>query len=111
VVEFSLQYAFFDAVGSELKQVSFTAAVVNSLFNSFCCFRKEIRSATSSMTSVPKPLKFLRPHYGTLKSYFETMPESEVKVCVKLLITQLCRDLDWFDMVLIPPYCFAEIHG
>jgi hypothetical protein len=39
------------------------------------------------------------------------MPESEVKVCVKLLITQLCRDLDWFDMVLIPPYCFAEIHG
>ncbi|BAF07793.1 26S proteasome non-ATPase regulatory subunit 2 homolog A [Oryza sativa Japonica Group] len=38
--------------------------------------RQEIRSATSSMTSVPKPLKFLRPHYGTLKSYFETMPES-----------------------------------
>lgn len=29
--------------------------------------RKEIRASTSSMTSVPKPLKFLRPHYGTLK--------------------------------------------
>jgi len=43
------------------------------------CFRQEIRSATSSMTSVPKPLKFLRPHFGTLKSYFETMPESELK--------------------------------
>ncbi|KAM3295567.1 hypothetical protein ACQJBY_038065 [Aegilops geniculata] len=41
--------------------------------------RQEIRSATSSMTSVPKPLKFLRPHYGTLKSYYETMPESELK--------------------------------
>lgn len=27
----------------------------------------EIRSATTSMTSVPKPLKFLRPHYGQLK--------------------------------------------
>jgi len=27
----------------------------------------EVRSATSSMTSVPKPLKFLRPHYDTLK--------------------------------------------
>ena len=27
----------------------------------------EIRTATSSMTSVPKPLKFLRPHYETLK--------------------------------------------
>ncbi|KAI4970816.1 hypothetical protein ZWY2020_001730 [Hordeum vulgare] len=32
--------------------------------------RKEIRAATSSMTSVPKPLKFLRAHYGTLKAYF-----------------------------------------
>ena len=29
---------------------------------------KEVRTSTSSMTSVPKPLKFLRPHYGTLKA-------------------------------------------
>ena len=28
---------------------------------------EELRNATSSMTSVPKPLKFLRPHYGVLK--------------------------------------------
>ncbi|XP_073010327.1 26S proteasome non-ATPase regulatory subunit 2 homolog A-like [Typha latifolia] len=41
--------------------------------------RQEIRTATSSMTSVPKPLKFLRPHYGTLKAYFEIMPESDLK--------------------------------
>ncbi|XP_020090307.1 26S proteasome non-ATPase regulatory subunit 2 homolog A-like [Ananas comosus] len=41
--------------------------------------RQEIRTATSSMTSVPKPLKFLRPHYGTLKEYFEKMPESDLK--------------------------------
>lgn len=41
--------------------------------------RQEIRSATSSMTSVPKPLKFLRPHYGTLKAYYETMGDSELK--------------------------------
>ncbi|GLC40481.1 hypothetical protein PLESTB_000708900 [Pleodorina starrii] len=34
----------------------------------------EIRSATASMTSVPKPLKFLRPHYDALKSRFESMP-------------------------------------
>lgn len=32
------------------------------------------------MTSVPKPLKFLRPHYGTLKAYYETMAESDLKV-------------------------------
>ena len=34
----------------------------------------EIKSATSSMTSVPKPLKFLRPHYDTLKSVYESWP-------------------------------------
>ena len=33
--------------------------------------RKEIRSATSSMTSVPLPLKFLRPHYDNLVAFFE----------------------------------------
>jgi 26S proteasome regulatory subunit N1 len=27
----------------------------------------EIKNATASMTSVPKPLKFLRPHYDHLK--------------------------------------------
>ncbi|TYZ63282.1 hypothetical protein PybrP1_009071 [[Pythium] brassicae (nom. inval.)] len=33
--------------------------------------RNEIRTATSSMTSVPKPLKFLRPSYAALKKAFE----------------------------------------
>ncbi|KAL4435475.1 hypothetical protein ABPG77_006237 [Micractinium sp. CCAP 211/92] len=33
----------------------------------------EIRTATSSMTSVPKPLKFLRPHYETLRAALEGM--------------------------------------
>lgn len=32
------------------------------------------RTATSSMTSVPKPLKFLRPHYDTLKAQLEGLP-------------------------------------
>ncbi|KAE8703079.1 26S proteasome non-ATPase regulatory subunit 2 [Hibiscus syriacus] len=41
--------------------------------------RHEIRTSTSSMTSVPKPLKFLRPHYGTLKSFYVTMPDSNLK--------------------------------
>lgn len=41
--------------------------------------RQEIRTSTSSMTSVPKPLKFLRPHYGTLKSFYDTMPVSDLK--------------------------------
>ena len=42
--------------------------------------RTMIRASTSSMTSVPKPLKFLRPHYGTLKEVYDTMPEGDTKV-------------------------------
>ncbi|VFQ88011.1 unnamed protein product [Cuscuta campestris] len=41
--------------------------------------RQEIRTATSSMTSVPKPLKFLRPHYEKLKLHYEEMPVSDIK--------------------------------
>ncbi|CAM8888009.1 unnamed protein product [Rhodiola kirilowii] len=41
--------------------------------------RQEIRTSTSSMTSVPKPLKFLRPHYATLKAFYETMADSNEK--------------------------------
>ncbi|CAA0808637.1 26S proteasome non-ATPase regulatory subunit 2 homolog A [Striga hermonthica] len=41
--------------------------------------RQEIRTATSSMTSVPKPLKFLRPHYGTLLARYEKMADSDLK--------------------------------
>ncbi|XXG42952.1 hypothetical protein AAC387_Pa01g3101 [Persea americana] len=41
--------------------------------------RKEICTLTSSMTTVPKPLKFLHPHYGTLKSCHEVMADSELK--------------------------------
>eukprot|EP00501_MAST-03F_sp_TOSAG23-6_P000211 GSMAST32.ASY1.ANO1.214.1 assembled CDS len=33
--------------------------------------RDTIKSATSAMTSVPKPLKFLAPHYRNLVSYFD----------------------------------------
>jgi len=33
----------------------------------------ELRSATSSMTSVPKPLKFLRPKFEVLKTYYASI--------------------------------------
>lgn len=35
----------------------------------------ELRSATSSMTSVPKPLKFLRGHWDELKGYYGGLGE------------------------------------
>nr|XP_012420068.1 PREDICTED: 26S proteasome non-ATPase regulatory subunit 2 isoform X3 [Odobenus rosmarus divergens] len=41
--------------------------------------RRQIRSSTTSMTSVPKPLKFLRPHYGKLKEIYENMAPGENK--------------------------------
>uniref|UniRef100_A0A6Q2ZMH7 26S proteasome non-ATPase regulatory subunit 2 n=1 Tax=Esox lucius TaxID=8010 RepID=A0A6Q2ZMH7_ESOLU len=41
--------------------------------------RRQIRSSTTSMTSVPKPLKFLRPHYGRLKEIYEGMAPGENK--------------------------------
>ncbi|GAA0187070.1 hypothetical protein LIER_34358 [Lithospermum erythrorhizon] len=40
---------------------------------------QQIRTLTSSMTTVPKPIKFLRPHYGTLKTYYEKMTDADLK--------------------------------
>ncbi|KAI0293986.1 26S proteasome regulatory complex non-ATPase subcomplex Rpn1 subunit [Russula brevipes] len=41
--------------------------------------RTLIRTSTSSMTSVPKPLKFLRPHYPELQDLYELWSPSEGK--------------------------------
>lgn len=38
--------------------------------------RTLIRTSTSSMTSVPKPLKFLRPHFSQLKEIYAQWPDS-----------------------------------
>ena len=42
--------------------------------------RTHIRTATSSMTSVPKPLKFLRPHYDKFKAAFAGYTDDKNKV-------------------------------
>ena len=39
----------------------------------------EIRSATTSMTSVPKPLKFLRAHYQTLVNVHDRTADADVR--------------------------------
>jgi len=41
--------------------------------------RTQIRASTTSMTSVPKPLKFLRPHYDTIKGVHEKIKDPETK--------------------------------
>ncbi|KAF3003659.1 proteasome regulatory particle base subunit [Curvularia kusanoi] len=38
-----------------------------------------IKTSTSSMTAVPKPLKFLRPHYENLEKQYASWPEGEDK--------------------------------
>lgn len=42
--------------------------------------KSAIKTSTSSMTAVPKPLKFLRPHYETLTKLYEEWPNDENKV-------------------------------
>ncbi|KAI0199255.1 armadillo-type protein [Astrocystis sublimbata] len=41
--------------------------------------KTSIKTSTSSMTAVPKPLKFLRPHYETLTKRYEDWPEGDDK--------------------------------
>jgi 26S proteasome regulatory subunit N1 len=38
----------------------------------------ELRTATSSMTSVPKPLKLLRPHFGVLKALYKQIQSDTI---------------------------------
>ncbi|KAK9262208.1 armadillo-type protein [Lipomyces tetrasporus] len=38
-----------------------------------------IRTSTSSMTAVPKPLKFLRPHYAELTALYDKWPVGELQ--------------------------------
>lgn len=44
-----------------------------------------IRASTTSMTSVPKPLKFMKPHYDTMKQVYEKIKDADVK--------KLCADI------------------
>ncbi|KAG5447498.1 26S proteasome non-ATPase regulatory subunit 2 [Clonorchis sinensis] len=44
-----------------------------------------IKSSTTSMTSVPKPLKFMMPHYSKLKEIYEKISDSPTK--------RLCADV------------------
>ncbi|CRK88092.1 CLUMA_CG001877, isoform A [Clunio marinus] len=49
-----------------------------------------IRASTTSMTSVPKPLKFMRPHYDTMKEIHKKMQTSNqdkavLKLCAEII--------------------------
>uniref|UniRef100_A0AC34GUR2 26S proteasome non-ATPase regulatory subunit 2 n=1 Tax=Panagrolaimus sp. ES5 TaxID=591445 RepID=A0AC34GUR2_9BILA len=53
-----------------------------------------IRSSTTSMTSVPKPLKFLRPHYSKLKELQTSMPDGKWKDMLADIISVLAMCAD-----------------
>jgi 26S proteasome regulatory subunit N1 len=46
--------------------------------------RVQIRDSTSSMASIPKALKFLRPHYASLAGIYERMQDAADKVRARL---------------------------
>ncbi|KAF2083439.1 26S proteasome non-ATPase-like protein regulatory subunit 2 [Saccharata proteae CBS 121410] len=48
-----------------------------------------IKTSTSSMTAVPKPLKFLRPHYEQLEKTYESWPQGEDKVSLADMMSVL----------------------
>jgi len=61
------------------KEAAVTIALRQQALDMICT---ELRTATSSMTSVPKPLKFLRPHFGDVQNLHEalekvTSPDNE----------------------------------
>lgn len=61
--------------------------------------RSQIKSATTSMTSVPKPLKFLRPHYETLKQLYESMPSDATKRFMADIVSIMAMTITTSDSV------------
>jgi len=58
---------------------------------------KEIKGATSSMTSVPKPLKFLSVMYKDIVKCYEAAPAGEFKVSLWFkALTKKCR-INWLS--------------
>lgn len=48
--------------------------------NAFNLIKNQITTSTSSMTSIPKPLKFLRLHYDDLKNFYQKNFEGEKSI-------------------------------
>lgn len=48
--------------------------------NSLELLKKEVKASTTSITSVPKSLRFLKPHYGQIKEIYDKTPNGDFKV-------------------------------
>ena len=56
--------------------------------------RESIRTATSSMTSVPKPLKFLRPHYERLKAIHGALADGAIKALASDIVSLVAMTVE-----------------
>jgi len=66
-----------------------TDPIVDLHFPALETLKQLIRTSTSSMTSVPKPLKFLRPHYDRLITIYNEMKEESNKKHLSDIISVL----------------------
>jgi 26S proteasome regulatory subunit N1 len=64
-------------VSTVVNEKNETAVTVPIRLTALDVIVNELRTATSSMTSVPKPLKFLRPFFGTLKTLYESLAKPD----------------------------------
>jgi len=55
--------------------------------------RTELSDTTSTVTSIPKPLKFLRPHYDTLKASYEKMKSASNRTSFATLLSVMAMTM------------------
>ena len=61
--------------------------------NSYNMLKKEITTSTSSMTSIPKPLKFLKEHFEEIKNVIYTGNNFKFKIFEKILFDYFPKNI------------------
>ena len=58
--------------------------------NSYNMIKHEITTSTSTMTSIPKPLKFIRMHFAKIKEFYDKfIPKTDKDKNYKLMLSDL----------------------
>ncbi len=55
--------------------------------------RTQLQDTTSTVTSIPKPIKFLKPHYDSMKESYEKMKSNENKTSFATLISVMAMTM------------------
>ena len=74
----------------ELKFSNAQESDINLYIPALDAIKDFIKTSTSSMTAVPKPLKFLRPHFEGLAGCYESWPPGKEKVMTKYQLPLGC---------------------